>query len=1839
MRFPATQRGDDSTWRKTMSPRHSIRNHFLKRLCFESLEDRRLLTTGIGDFVWSDLNGNGLQDLNEAGLAGAGVELHSSADATVGNADDVLIAQAVTDAAGHYSFDNLSSGVNYYLTFRLPSAYTFTSKDAGGDDALDSDANSAGITNLFTMSPDEINLNLDAGVVGSASGFGWASSGGGANDEYGRAVAADTEGNIYVAGTFYATADFDPGPGVYNLTPLGGTNVFAAKFSSTGALLWVRGFSGGDFDSRCQIALDSAGNVFVTGAFSGAADFDPGIGSFTLNSAGGDDIFVSKLDPAGNLIWAKSMGGSEDDYGLGIAISSDGSILTTGSFQGTADFDPGTDIFNLTSPEDYAYADIFVSKLDAAGDFVWARQIGGFGDDYGNSIAVGSDGSVYITGSFQYWADFDPGAGYSYLESAGYADIFVTKLDAAGNLVWARQMGGAEFDSGNSIAVANDGSVFTTGYFRVTADFNPDDATYNLTSAGSRDIFISKLDNSGNFVWAVRMGSSGTDTGYCLAVDNYRDVYSTGYFQGAVDFNPGSGTSNLNSAGGEDIYISKLDESGNFIWAKRMGGSNYDVGYAIAVRSDQSVFTTGYFQGTVDFDPGTSVFNRISSGGTDFFLSELFIQPPTDIQLSAAVVSEHEPIYTDVGVLSTTDPNPSATTWTYTLVAGEGADDNACFTISGDQLKTNTVLDYESQSAYSIRIRSRNNAGACCDKTFIITATDAEEMSIGDLVWNDLDANGVQDAGEPGIENVNVKLYYSADATIGNSDDRLIDETITNAQGEYVLHKVAYGMNLYLVFNSLTPYLTYTAQDSGGNDDADSDADASGYTGLFTLAAGQHDNSRDAGFIGSPLENGWAISVGGLHIEKSMSVATDDEGNAYVTGYFSGTMDFDPGPGTYNLICKGVYDIFVAKYSPSGTLLWAESMGDTAYDFGNSIVVGKYGLIYVTGAFSGTVDFYPGSGTFNLTSAGGLDIFVAIFDADGDFYYAWSMGGTGTDQGLSFALGSDGSMLTTGYFSGTANFDPWGGTYNLTSAGGTDVFVVKMDNNWDLAWARRMGGSGADQGLSIAVTNEGNVVTSGYFSSTADFDPGSGTYNLTSAGSSDIFVSELDAEGNFVWARGMGGTGADQALSLAATSEGGVVTTGFFSSTVDFDPGDGTFNLTCAGGNDVFVSKLDAAGNFVWARRMGGSGTDQSYSLTLGSEGELLTTGYFSGVADFDPGDGTFNLTSAGNADIFISKLDAAGNFLGAWRIGGTGLDNGVCLVSGSEESILTTGLFSGVVDFNLGPEASYLTSVGTSNIYLAKYYLNAPSDIQLSSNSVLENQPLGTLVGTLLTTDPDSGESFSYELVAGEGDVDNGLFLIDDNQLKTNAIFDYETKSSYSIRVLTRDNGGQGFEKTLTVTIVDQNDPPATRIWNGGGGDNLWMNPQNWLGGEAPLPGDDLLFPEDGAQKECVNDYASQTAFQSIVFTGTGYELSGNAVLLTMGITDSSSGASDNIVALATITLYGPQTIVNLHDQGKLVVQSDINLGNYTLTVEASEATRIEGDINGDGGITKTGGGELTLTGANTYNGDTTVAAGELHTGDIGAHDHPTDSVEVQENAQLWADCIITGTLSIGAGGRLTISLITSGSGTTAAAVTSANLSATAEPESITSDIPAQLTGDDSTSMPIVELSATETSAASVNPVFNCTASTIDDSPTVRLAESFSLRQIEVPRDHLPPQSPMYRWIEYQATSTTLNENQPLNLIGKKEFIDAKDRLFSSMPDGGDSRAEKIDTHSAAIIGGGQKALDEALQSVIHDFGREQAAGQNGQLDQILLPNKHSKKQTKLIEKAIDTIIAADRL
>ncbi len=478
----------------------------------------------------------------------------------------------------------------------------------------------------------------------------------------------------------------------------------------------------------------------------------------------------------------------------------------------------------------------------------------------------------------------------------------------------------------------------------------------------------------------------------------------------------------------------------------------------------------------------------------------------------------------------------------------------------------------------------------------------------------------------------------------------------------------------------------------------------------------------------------WVATLGSNGTERGTAIALDDDGHIYLTGSFTNTVDFDPGPAVVNLTSAGGNDIYVAKFTLEGALVWARSMGGPNNDGPLSIALDAQGNVYTTGGFCGTADFDPGPGTFTMTAAttGETDIFVSKLDPDGNFVWAKGVvGGTWWDHGYAITIDPEGNVVVAGRFyfqGGPRDFDPGPGVHLLT-AGHEDIFVLKLTNDGDFLWAVNFGTAPHEsRAHSVVVDDQGNIYTSGYFRGTVDFDPGPDTANLTSVGTWNVFYHKLDTDGNFVWVRSIPVTTTTYhseprgyGRKIILDHQGHLLATGRFSGTIDFDPGPGTAEMTAVGNHDIYVIKFTTDGDLVWARSMGGSGYDEGFGIAAGVEGAIHVVGIFNNTADLDPGPGVYEVVSAGNDEMFVLSLDAAGDLTRAGMMGGTGADQANAVVVDAAGALYVAGWFAATADLDPGPGIQSHTSNGGADAFLVKV-------IEVDLTNVQELPSLGGL-------------------------------------------------------------------------------------------------------------------------------------------------------------------------------------------------------------------------------------------------------------------------------------------------------------------------------------------------------------------------------------------------------------------------------------------------------------------------------------------------------------------------------
>ncbi len=623
-----------------------------------------------------------------------------------------------------------------------------------------------GIYTLMTM--------LFMGLNSLGQTYEWTSAFQGSESVFGQDIVVDEGNNVINVGYFYGTADFDPGPGNFDLTSPDQQDIYITKLDANGDLLWAQNIGNNIERNRANnVAIDNNGNIYVTGYFEGTVDFDNGSGTGQLTSQNIVTAFLLKLDENGNFQWVRKYGGPDGvSEGLEVTLDNNGEVILTGYFTGTCEFDPINGGMSFTSS---VARDAFLMKVTNAGSTVWARQLEGTDDNRSNTVAVDDNGNLVIGGFFKGQIDYNmlnPGTAIDTTSTGN--DIFVAKYDNDGNYIWSKSIQGSGDNQLNRLAVNRFGNIFATGQFENTLDFDPGTGISDETAQGLESYVLS-INEFGDFNWVNRIGGTGQDLGLGIAVDPNGDVYGTGYYNGTADFD---GTTTMTSLGGNTVYVAKYDDNGTLIWNRRMGGNGNDFGFNVSVSSNWDVITTGYFLDNADFDPDGSsdIFNAIAAN--DAFvnkLSQTCTQPVLDsINYTAAdtLFCPSEMASTQLVVIG--DLNDAADWEWYTEGCG------MTHVASGD---TVTFMPTET-TTYYVRAEGACGTPQTCDS--ITIHVDDFEAPVADLATLD-DITEICEVTElttpTATDNCEGTLQGTHDATLPITSNTTITWTYEDASG------------------------------------------------------------------------------------------------------------------------------------------------------------------------------------------------------------------------------------------------------------------------------------------------------------------------------------------------------------------------------------------------------------------------------------------------------------------------------------------------------------------------------------------------------------------------------------------------------------------------------------------------------------------------------------------------------------------------------------------------------------------------------------------------------------------------------------------------------------------------------------------------------------------------------------------------------------------------------------------------------------------------------------------------------------------------------------------------
>lgn len=942
----------------------------------------------------------------------------------------------------------------------------------------------------------------------------WAKSFGGTAFDEGWQVAVDATG-VYVSGAYSSTVDFNPDAGVLEIPTRGAAknphiNIvddgFLAKFSlQTGAMLWAQslGDAWPEYYSRGMVT-DWYNGVILTGTFSGTNDFDGSANTSNLTAVGGADAFIARFDGGnGALQWARGMGSTNFDAGTSLLADGD-NLYAAGWYYGNIDLDPGAGVVSATGSGSY------LSRFSLPnGNLVTAKSLPNQGS-YAEVYDIAKDlTGLYVVGTFAGSADLDPDAGVSLIEGRGG---FVARY-ALNNLslTWRTALQATNFMSPSRV-IADGSGLYVGGTFAWIADFDPGPGQANRSGAG--DIFLARYNSAdGGFVWAKSIGSSGTERIRSSMTLTSDGLFVGGSFQGTVNFDPYTNTSNRIAQGVVDGFIARyqsvsppapaaptlfappfVSNTGALL---RWTGPNDVTDYRVdlSVNSD--------FSNAVLFNY-LAKFPSASAGTRGWNLESLSPSTTYYVRVRAESVGGVVSAYSNV-ISFTTNPHPvQVSPNLLTLTPGTASDEQV------------TALATDAS----------NNLYAVGRYTAPITFGTVQLTHAGqnDAFFVKYNPSGVVQWAK----------------SLSSAAEEEIWGVTTDATGVYVYGSFA------------------------GSLDVDPNAGTTTLTSRGTFVNG----TRDDGFLAKySLADGsliWAVSLGDAYPITGSPLVSDGS-FVYLTGSFFGENDFDPGAATNSRTAVGDADVFLARYAASnGTYGWAVAFGSTSADQGYSVLLDGAN-IFACGFVRGDTDLDPGVGQSAASSGAYFSKFTA---STGALHWARNIV---DNSGVAFDITKDATSLYVigQYNSNATDADPGPGVFALGDGTAFLTRYTLTDGTFLNAASFRSSNFITPRKV---IADASGVYMAGSSTFQVDFDGSSSEANRTSV-FQDAFLARYSSDCSFVWAKTFGGYGTDAIRGGLALAADGIYIGGSYEQTANFDPYLSTIERTASGGLDIFIAK------------------------------------------------------------------------------------------------------------------------------------------------------------------------------------------------------------------------------------------------------------------------------------------------------------------------------------------------------------------------------------------------------------------------------------------------------------------------------------------------------------------------------------------------------------------------------------------------------------------------------------------------------------------------------------------
>jgi len=703
---------------------------------------------------------------------------------------------------------------------------------------------------------------------------------------------------------------------------------------------------------------------------------------------------------------------------------------------------------------------------------------------------------------------------------------------------WIATLGGSGTDASLGIAVEATGNVYLAGYT-------------NSQSAGDFDFLIPKYNTNGVIQWQRRLGGSGSDFAYGVAVDASGNVYMTG-------------TSNSQGAGSGDVFISKYNASGTIQWQRSLGGASNDAGYSIALDSSANIYICGFSTTTnaliTKYDTsGVIQWQRLLGNSGNGIVGRAIA-----VDTSGNVYITGEFLFSSREQIFIAKYNTSGTLQWQRRLGGATDDVGRGIAVdsSGNVYVTGGVTS-QGAGGNDLLIAKYDTSGAIQWQRSLGGAGFDVGLGITLDVSGNIYISGYTDSQGVGGNDVLIAKYNTSGTiqwqrSLGGSGSDFVygigldaDENIyiagsTASQGaggtDILIAKLPGDGSLTGTYGNFT-YAATTLTDAATTL-TDAAGSLTGSTPTLTDAATTLTDAATtltSTTIIIPVAY-WIATLTPINDAASMGIAVDADGNAYAAGFAD----------------TGTNEVILAKYNTSGTIQWQRSLGDSGADFGAGIAVDSSGNAYVVGY------------TNSSGGEGGNDVLIAKYDTSGTIQWQRSLGGLLADEGYGIAVDSSGNVYITGF---TAS----------QGAGGDDVLIAKYDTSGTIQWQRSLGRTSGEIGYGIAVDSSGNVYVAG---STAS----------QGAGGDDVLIAKYNTSGTIQWQRSLGGTGNEVGYGIAVDSNGNVYVTGYTAS-------------QGAGGNDVLIAKYSTSGAIQWQRSLGGLNDDIGRCIAVDPSGNVYVGG------------------------------------------------------------------------------------------------------------------------------------------------------------------------------------------------------------------------------------------------------------------------------------------------------------------------------------------------------------------------------------------------------------------------------------------------------------------------------------------------------------------------------------------------------------------------------------------------------------------------------------------------------